>query len=71
MHERKTQTHQVRAYMKRHGSITPREALRELGVMRLGARIWELRQDNVSIHRTMVAVRTRAGETRVARYSLS
>ena len=32
-------------YMEKHGSITPLEAQRELGCMRLGARIWDLRHE--------------------------
>lgn len=60
----------VLAYLKRCGSITPLEALRELGVMRLGARIFELREAGHPIEREMVQVSTRDGTTRVARYSL-
>lgn len=37
-----TQNELVLDYMKRHGSITQAEAARELGCMRLGARIWDL-----------------------------
>lgn len=65
------QTIETLAYLKRHGSITPLEALRELGVMRLGARIYDLREAGHSIEREMVEVPTRDGTTRVARYRLA
>lgn len=70
MNSTTTQNQQVLAYIKRYGSITPLQALDKLGVMRLGARCWELKQDGVPITKTMVKVRTREGTTRVARYSL-
>lgn len=37
------QCEMILEYMRRYGSITPLEALNELGCMRLGARIWDLR----------------------------
>jgi hypothetical protein len=39
----KPATRDVLTYLQRHGSITPMQALNELGCYRLGARIWELR----------------------------
>lgn len=39
----KPATAQVLHYLQQHGSITPMQALNELGCYRLGARIWELR----------------------------
>jgi hypothetical protein len=55
----------------RHGSLTSLEALRDFGCMRLGARIWELRQEGHQIESELVEVPTRDGETaRVARYTL-
>lgn len=39
----KPATAQVLRYLERNGSITPMQALNELGCYRLGARIWELR----------------------------
>lgn len=40
----KLQNKMVLQYLKDHGSITPQEALRELGILRLSARVYELRQ---------------------------
>ena len=59
-------------YMREHGSITPLEAQRELGCMRLGARIWDLiHKDGLNIVTESVAVKNRFGkDVTVARYRL-
>lgn len=65
------QTQKVANYLAKHRKITPLEALRELGVMRLGARIWELRKHyGLAITSKMKRVSTRGGSTRVAEYRL-
>ena len=43
------QTEMILQYMRDYGSITPIDALREFGVMRLGARICDLKDEGVSI----------------------
>lgn len=66
------QTKRVANYLAKHRKITPLEALRDLGVMRLGARIWELRRFyGLTITSRMKRVQTRDGETRVAEYRLA
>lgn len=50
----------------RRGPLTALQALRELGQMRLAARIHELRAEGVSVKSTMV----KRGRSRVAVYSL-
>lgn len=45
MNTKPTQTAQVLAYILKHGSITPMEALTEYGCMRLAARIKNLRDE--------------------------
>ena len=58
-------------YMKTHGSITPLEALNAFGCMRLGARIYDLRQAGIQIRCEMEAGINRFGyPTRFARYSI-
>lgn len=57
-----TQCERVLQYMKDFGTITPLQALGDLGVMRLGARIWDLRHDGHRITRRMVSERNRYGE---------
>ena len=39
-----TQNNRILAHIKRHGSITPLEALNEYGCLRLAARVYELRE---------------------------
>jgi len=39
-----SQNKQILAYLQRGKSITPLEALDRFGCMRLGARIWDLKQ---------------------------
>jgi hypothetical protein len=47
--------------------VTPLEALREVGTMRLGARVFDLRKAGHRIEREWV---TTPGQSRVARYIL-
>lgn len=42
-----TQTDRILRHLREHGSITPLEALREFGCMRLGARIYDLKRAGV------------------------
>ncbi len=41
-----SQTAQIKAWLLDRKSITPIDALREFGCFRLGARIWDLRNDD-------------------------
>lgn len=65
------QRDEVLAYMREFGSITPLDALVDLGVMRLAARIDELAAD-YPIGRETISVprRRRPGMARVRRYWL-
>lgn len=65
-----TQKDKIIEYMKEHGSITPLEALRHCGCMRLGARIFELKKHhNIEMHK--IAVLKADGTTAyVAEYRL-
>lgn len=66
-----TQQEMVLRHLKDYGSITPVEALREYGIMRLGARIWDLRHDGHAISSELVESRNRYGEkTHYARYRM-
>lgn len=44
-----TQNERILNYIKDFGSITTLEAMQDLGVMRLGSRVSELRQDGFNI----------------------
>jgi hypothetical protein len=66
-----TQTEQVHQYLREYGKITALEALRELGVLRLAARIDDLKKQGVGIASNMIEVRGRNGrKARVAEYRL-
>ena len=47
--EKVTQGMKILKYMQDYGSITPVEPFRDLGVMRLGARIYDLEQEGIRI----------------------
>lgn len=66
-----TQNVRIMEYLDEYGSITPLEAMQCLGVMRLAARIEELKHDGVPIVMIRENVTNRWGEkTSFARYWL-
>lgn len=66
-----TQCEMIIKYLEDFGSITPREAEDELGVMRLASRIWDLRSRGYKIRKEDVKRVNRYGKkTTFARYSL-
>ncbi|AFN39089.1 hypothetical protein G167_gp65 [Burkholderia phage BcepMigl] len=69
----KSQNALVLTHLKKVGPITPLEALRLHGIMRLGARVHELRESGHNIVTEMIKVQGRKGSkpARVARYSLA
>lgn len=67
-----TQEERLRAYLETHYSITPKQAMDELGIYRLGARIYDLKKKGVPIKSAFIEVPTRTGETtRVKSYWLT
>ena len=50
-----TQVERVEKYMIDFGSITQLEAMRDLGIMRLSARIWDLKHEGKQINRVQEA----------------
>ena len=59
----------VLAHLTRIGPLTPKEAMDKYGIMRLGARIYDLKQDGHNIIRGWEEAPNRYGEpTRYARY---
>lgn len=56
------QEERILKYMQDFGSITPLQALDDLGVMRLGARIYDLKRAGHMISRRMVTKKNRYGE---------
>lgn len=61
-HKRPTQCTRIIQYIKDFGSITTLEAFTELGVVRLGARISELRKSGMKIIGENETVINRYGE---------
>ena len=56
----------VLKYIQKNGSITPMEALKHIGSFRLGARIFDLKEDGHDIINL-----NKTGEDRFAKYSLA
>ena len=56
------QEDRILKYMQDFGTITPLQALEDLGVMRLGARIYDLKKAGHPISRRMVTKKNRYGE---------
>ena len=46
---KETQEQKIINYMKAHGGITPLEAMEHLHIMRLGARIFDMREKGINI----------------------
>lgn len=70
--KRPTQAERVLKYMKYFGSITQREAINDIGCMRLASRISELKAAGHKINRRMVKVKNRYGEScTIAQYFLA
>ena len=66
-----TQNERVLKYMTDFGSITPMDALNDLGIYRLSARIYDLARSGIAINSIMETGKNRYGETvRFSRYSL-
>ena len=66
-----TQKDRILKYLRDFGSITPLDAMADLGCMRLVSRISELKGEGYAIRKEMEKGRNRYGQkTSYARYSL-
>ena len=66
-----TQCERILRHLEDHGSLTQAEAMQEYGIMRLSARIWDLRHRGHEIRQEMVRDKNRYGEpVSFARYTL-
>lgn len=67
-----TQCDRLLSYLETHTAITPMDAWNDLGIYRLGARVWDLKHKRgLNITKQMVSVPNRFGETcKVAQYRL-
>lgn len=67
-----SQCKRVLQHLQAYGSITPLEAMQEYGIMRLGARIYDLKKMGYSIDSSRETGENRYGESiSYARYSLA
>lgn len=65
------QTEQILDYMKNYGGITPMDALKDIGCMRLAARIADLKREGHRIKGEKIEVRRRDGsKAHVTRYTV-
>lgn len=65
-----SQAEKIMAYLKTHSVITQREAYR-MGIYRLGARIYDLRNNGVPIKGEFIKVKNADGShTYIAQYTL-
>lgn len=70
--KRPTQANRIIRYMQANGSITQKQAMEDLGCMRLASRISELKCAGYKISRRMIKVKDRFGvDCTVAEYSLA
>ena len=66
-----TQNDRILRHLRDYGSISSMEAVQEYGIMRLAARISDLKKAGIPIYREMVTGKNRYGEnTSYARYSI-
>lgn len=66
-----TQVQLILEYMDEFGSITPLEAIRDIGCYRLSARISDIKKKGYPVRTELVAVKNRRGkQSKIARYSL-
>ena len=66
------QNKEILQYIEEYGSITPLDALREFGCMRLASRISELRQEGYPIITETETAKNRKGKkVRYARYRMA
>ena len=68
--ETETKETKVLKYLKEYGSITPLEALKYCGSLRLSAVIYNLKKEGHRFNTERLRVKTRDGFSYVAKYSL-
>jgi hypothetical protein len=66
-----TQNEMVAMALKQGSKLTPKDALRRFGIMRLASRIYELRQQGMKIDERKIQVATDRGTAIVSEYRLA
>ena len=66
-----SQSEKILTFLRECGSITPLDAIREFSCLRLGARIWDLKQQGYKIRTDIESAKNRYGVIiQHARYTL-
>tara|TARA_R110000803_G_scaffold39361_3_gene84977 strand:- start:1225 stop:1446 length:222 start_codon:yes stop_codon:yes gene_type:complete len=66
-----TQNERVIKYLSQGNVITSLDAWKELGIMRLASRIYDIKRQGVAIHKEQITVQNRFGEKcTVAQWSM-
>ena len=66
-----TQNERVLNHLQNHGSISPKEAMEAYGIMRLGARIYDLKKEGHAIQTNKETTRNKYGDlVHYARYAM-
>lgn len=64
-----SQNEMIKADLEKGARITPMDALRSYGCLRLGARIWDLRRKGMQVQKRLIEVPGKRGVTKhVAEY---
>lgn len=66
------QTERVLEYLRKNYAITAKQAMDELGIYRLGARMWDLKKQGYPVQSCFITVKNRFGEEcRVKAYNIT
>ncbi|MFR8975277.1 MAG: helix-turn-helix domain-containing protein [Eubacteriales bacterium] len=66
-----TQTEKIIEYIQENGSITPLDALKEIGCMRLASRMCDIKKMGYAVNKKMETATNRNGErVMYARYTI-
>jgi hypothetical protein len=60
---KESQENKILEYLKKHGSITPKDAYKEFDCMRLAAQIFNLKQQGINIQTTIEKSKNNHGRT--------
>lgn len=70
MAKKKNQKQRIIEYVEKYGSITPMQAINELGITKLATRVSELKKEGYEVRTQILYAPNRYGDnTRFARYS--
>jgi hypothetical protein len=65
-----SQTAEIKKHLQSGKSLTPLDALYQFGCFRLGARIWDLKNEGMKIKTEIITIISAGKNKRVAKYSI-